>query len=204
MVLDAGAFYAGVPFGTANIKSTDKSYELSPDIKYVTSQSVYDEISHIKKDHDAITILIETGRLLIQSPEPEYINQTYKAALFTGDLPNLSEPDISAIALCIQTRFTLVSDDFAMLNVMRQLKMNTVSIMTRGIKRFYRWQYYCSGCGYVLSTRDMYRVYTDMTLHKKNKHIYKKSKKLKNISKKIITCELCGSALNRRTIKNDQ
>ena len=46
-VLDSSAFYAGIPFG-----SNQPSY---------TTSLVYDEIKHIKKNHDAIDILIEIG-----------------------------------------------------------------------------------------------------------------------------------------------
>jgi len=54
-VLDSSAFYAGIPFS-------------SNEPSYITSL-VYNEIEHIKKDHDAVQILIETKRLMIRDPE---------------------------------------------------------------------------------------------------------------------------------------
>jgi len=57
-ILDASAFYAGIPFG-----SSTQSY---------TTSLVFEEIKHIKKNHDALGILIETQRLCIKDPEAEF------------------------------------------------------------------------------------------------------------------------------------
>ena len=58
-MLDSSAFYAGIPFS-------------SNEPSYITSL-VYNEIEHIKKDHDAIRILIETKRLTINEPEDQFV-----------------------------------------------------------------------------------------------------------------------------------
>ena len=65
-VLDSSAFYAGIPF-----RSKEPSYIRS---------LVYDEIKHIKKDHDAISILIETKRLTISDPEDKFTTAAKDAA----------------------------------------------------------------------------------------------------------------------------
>ena len=64
---------------------------------YITSL-IYNEIEHIKKDHDAIQILIETKRLMVRDPEHRFIITVNDAAKKSGDFPNLSHEDISAIA----------------------------------------------------------------------------------------------------------
>ena len=51
-ILDASAFYAGVPF-----RSSEECY---------TTPLVYEEIQHIKKNHDALGTLLETNRLKIR------------------------------------------------------------------------------------------------------------------------------------------
>ena len=60
-VLDSSAVYAGVPFG-------------SNESNFITSL-VYEEIQHIKKEHDAIQILVETKRLVIQDPEVNFLEK---------------------------------------------------------------------------------------------------------------------------------
>ena len=131
-VLDSSAFYAGIPFS-------------SNEPGYITSL-IYNEIEHIKKDHDAIQILIETKRLMIYDPERRFILAVNDAAKKSGDFPNLSHEDISAIALCLQLKAELVTDDFAISNVAKNLSIKVIPVMTSGIKNVIIWKYYCPGC----------------------------------------------------------
>lgn len=131
-ILDASAFYAGIPFA-----SSEKSF---------TTQDVFDEIKHIKKDHKAIEIILETKRLEIMTPESEYINKVLLKSKDTGDFQNLSISDISVIALCLQLNAELVTDDFAVSNLAKQLNLTVIPVMTTGITRLANWIYFCSGC----------------------------------------------------------
>ena len=131
-VLDSSAFYAGIPFS-----SSEPS---------VTTSHVYNEIKHIKKDHDAVQILIETRRLKISDPEPRFIITVNNAAKKSGDFPNLSDEDISTIALSLQLKAELVTDDFAISNVAKNLNIKVIPVMTSGIKNVIIWKYYCPGC----------------------------------------------------------
>jgi len=131
-VLDSSAFYAGVPFS-----SSEPS---------VTTSHVYNEIKHIKKDHDAVQILIETRRLKISDPEHKFIITVNDAVKKSGDFPNLSQEDVSIIALSLQLNAELITDDFAVSNVAKNLSIKVIPIMTSGIKKIVTWIYYCPGC----------------------------------------------------------
>ena len=131
-VLDSSAFYAGIPFS-----SNEPSY-ITP--------LVYNEIDHIKKDHDAIHILIETKRLTVNEPEDKFVTAASDAAKKSGDFSNLSNEDISTIALSLQLKAELVTDDFALSNVAKNLNIKVVPVMTTGIKNVVTWRYYCPGC----------------------------------------------------------
>ena len=131
-VLDSSAFYAGIPFS-----SSEPS---------VTTSYVYNEIKHIKKDHDAVQILIETRPLKISDPDHRFIITVNNAAKKSGDLPNLSQEDISIIALSLQLNAELITDDFAVSNVAKNLSIKVIPIMTSGIKKIVTWIYYCPGC----------------------------------------------------------
>ena len=131
-ILDASAFYAGIPFS-----SNDECY---------TTSLVYDEIKHIKKNHDAIEILIETGRLKIMEPKKDSIEKVIKTAKNTGDYNQLSKEDISTISLCFELDGELVTDDFAISNVSKNLGLKVNSIMTSGISSIGKWVHYCPGC----------------------------------------------------------
>ena len=131
-VLDSSAFYAGIPFS-----SNEPSY-ITP--------LVYNEIDHIKKDHDAIQILIETKRLTVNEPEDQFVNAANNAAKKSGDFSNLSDEDVSTIALSLQLKAELVTDDFALSNVAKNLNIKVIPVMTTGIKNVVTWAYYCPGC----------------------------------------------------------
>ncbi len=139
VVLDASAFYAGVPFAGRGS---------APGASYVTTPDVYDEVSHIKRSHGALDALIASGRLSLARPVPARMHEARSAAEATGDMPNLSEPDVSAIALCMQAGLGIVTDDYAVSNVMRSLNLDVTPVMTRGISAVVKWQYYCPGCSY--------------------------------------------------------
>lgn len=131
-VLDASAFYAGIPFSS--------QYE------YHTTSLVFEEIKHIKKNHDALGILLETKRLKIIDPNPQDIKKVSSAAKKTGDFQELSKEDISSIALCFFLKGELVTDDFAVSNVSKNLGLRVIPLMTSGIRYVGKWVYYCPGC----------------------------------------------------------
>ena len=131
-VLDASAFYAGIPFA-----SQEKSY---------TTSVVFDEIKHIKKNHDVLKILVETKRLEILDPNQECITKVLSSSKEIGDFQNLSKGDISVIALCLQLGGELVTDDFAISNTAKHLNLKIIPIMTKGISNVKDWVYFCSGC----------------------------------------------------------
>lgn len=131
-ILDASAFYAGVPF-----RSSSECH---------TTSLVYDEIKHIKKNHDALGTLLETNRLKIREPSKESTDAAITASKDTGDFPQLSKQDISIIALCIEVNGEIISDDFAISNVARNLGLKISPIMTKGIEDVGRWIHYCPGC----------------------------------------------------------
>ena len=131
-ILDASAFYAGVPF-----RSSDD---------YYTTSLAYDEIKHIKKNQDVLGTLLETNRLKIREPNKESTEAAIKAAKDTGDFPQLSKQDISIIALCIEMNGEIISDDFAISNVIKNLGLKISPIMTQGIKDVGKWVHYCPGC----------------------------------------------------------
>jgi UPF0271 protein len=131
-ILDASAFYAGVPFGSAN--------------DCYTTSLVYEEIKHIKKNQDALGTLLETNRLKIMDPDKESTNAAIASAKETGDFPQLSKQDISIIALCISLKGEIISDDFAITNVAKNIGLKISPIMTNSFQDVGKWVHYCPGC----------------------------------------------------------
>ncbi len=131
-ILDASAFYAGIPFSTTD--------------EFFTTSLIFDEINHIKKNHGAIETLMETKRLKITDPDSEFVEKIKTASKKTGDFNQLSKQDISVIALCLQMNGEIITDDFAISNVAKNLKLKVSPLMTSGINDVGNWIHYCPGC----------------------------------------------------------
>jgi UPF0271 protein len=130
--LDAGAFYAGIPFLSSG--------------RYCTTQAVFEEVKHIKKSHGAIEVLLETGNLEIIDPDKNSIETARAAAKKTGDYQKLSHADFSIIALALQLKIKLLTDDYAVANVATSLKIPVESSSSKGIRETRKWIAYCSAC----------------------------------------------------------
>lgn len=131
--LDAGAFYAGIPFLSSG--------------RYCTTQTVFDEVKHIKKSYGVIEALLDIGSLEVIDPDRSNIEKAKVAAKKTGDYQKLSEADFSIIALALQLETTLLTDDYAVANVAASLKILVESSSSKGIKETRKWIAYCSACG---------------------------------------------------------
>ncbi|MDI1496112.1 MAG: nucleotide-binding protein [Cenarchaeum symbiont of Oopsacas minuta] len=137
-ILDASAFYAGVPFGSME--------------KYFTTMQIFDEISHIKEKHGAIDVLFQTGRLDVRQASKESLKIARDAATESGDIQTLSDSDVSLLALGYEMKGEIITDDYAISNVAKRLNVSILSVMTRGIIDTGRWIRYCSGCAKEFST----------------------------------------------------
>jgi UPF0271 protein len=134
LALDAGAFYAGLVF------------QSSTGI-YCTTEAVFDEVKHIKKSHGAIEALLESNSLQVITPDKKSTERVLAAARRTGDYAKLSDADISILALALQLKITLITDDYAVANVATTMNIPVRSLASRGISQTRKWITYCSACG---------------------------------------------------------
>ena len=144
LVLDASAFYAGIPFLGS---------------KCYTTKDVFDEIKHIKKSHEALEALIDAGNLQILEPEPSFVKDANELARRSGDIAKMSEADLSVLALALQFKGSkhdpvVVTDDYAVANTAEQAGVKISYVMTKGIKKVGRWIRYCSACGKSFTSKE--------------------------------------------------
>jgi endoribonuclease Nob1 len=132
-VLDASAFYAGTPF-------------LSSSTCYTTNL-VLKELIHIKKSYSALESLIDAGNLKIIDPEEQFLKKIIKIARKTGDFSKLSSADLSILSLALQLKATLISDDYAIINIAILLRIPIKTIATKGITKVRKWVTFCKACG---------------------------------------------------------
>lgn len=136
VILDASAFYAGIPF-----LGSSKCY---------TTSTVFDEIKHIKKSFDVLETLIEAGKLEVRDPDEKYVRTAMVMARKSGDLAKLSYADTSIIALALEMKDSnplIVTDDYAIANVAELASIKVSHVMGKGITRVGTWIRYCSICG---------------------------------------------------------
>ncbi len=144
LVLDATAFYAGIPFTGIDL------YYATPD--------VIREVSHGRVRETAIESLVEGGRLQIAEPAETFVRKVKETATQSGDFRQVSNADLSVVALALQLsetdeRVTIISDDYSVQNLASLLNISHAPIMTRGITKAVHWMVYCSGCGKVFQDR---------------------------------------------------
>jgi endoribonuclease Nob1 len=167
IVLDTSAFVAGFdPFSLS--------------VEQVTVPKVEKEIIRNSMNKLRFETALENGRVKIKVPSQEFVNQILASSSKVGDSFKLSETDIELLALAIELKATgynpqIVSDDYSIQNVAKQLDIEFSALATFGIKRLLEWIRYCPAC---------YREYPANSSAKE--------------------CKVCGTSLKRkprRTIK---
>ncbi|MAU85892.1 MAG: hypothetical protein CMA21_04770 [Euryarchaeota archaeon] len=108
------------------------------------------ELSRVSPDR---MLSIEAANLIWKSPSRESIDEATKISGETGDLDGLSETDLSLIALVIEVRGHLHTDDYRMQNVCSSSGLNWSPVETVGISETWNWELKCRGCGRVTSGR---------------------------------------------------
>mgnify|MGYP000095780616 CR=1 FL=1 len=139
LILDATAFYAGVPYTGLEC--------------YKTTAEVLKEVTHSGKYLAIINTLIDSKRLVVEEPPSEAYQRVRAAAAETKDISTLSEADLSILALALHYSekgdVVIVTDDYAVQNVAQTLNIRFTPTMSRGIRRMVRWVQYCPACSQV-------------------------------------------------------
>ena len=98
-----------------------------------------------------LSVSTASGKVKIQSPSKESVNEVLDEARALGDKVVLSRTDTSVVALALDLGKegkmpVIVSDDYAVQNVAEALKLNYQSLATFGIRQKFNWVLYCPAC----------------------------------------------------------
>ena len=129
-VLDATAIRAGVP-------TQDRT-------QHFTVPGVVDEVRRGKIARN-LELALEMS-ITVRVPEPEALRVVAAAASKTGDDGRLSETDIQVLALALELKATIISDDYSVQNVAKVLEIPCQGNL-EGIRKVIHWTYRCRGCG---------------------------------------------------------
>ena len=115
------------------------------DRNYYTTHEVLEEIKEeIKKA--GIDAAVSKGFLKIKEPSKDSIAKVEAMAKKTGDFKFLSKADISLIALALDLKALVISDDYAIQNVCNFLGLAYKGFLQKSIEKKIRWRFVCKGC----------------------------------------------------------
>jgi UPF0271 protein len=112
----------------------------------VTTPGVIDEFEGGGHSWRMLQYAREAG-LHVRLPPEKSVKKVRAAARKTGDLPTLSGTDIEVLALAVSLDdAVLVTDDYAIQNVARELDARYEAVVQDGIQQQFEWRYRCASC----------------------------------------------------------
>lgn len=117
-----------------------------PGRRWATTPEAMDEIRPGGRDARRLAYWREAG-LEVRSAGPEARTSVERAARAAGNLGRLSAADRSLLALALEARGTLWTNDHTMLDVARRLGVQALSVTTDGITATKDFRPRCTGCG---------------------------------------------------------
>ncbi len=138
MVLDTSAFVAG--FDPFSVKE-----------EQVAPPKVEEEVKRNTMTLLRFGTAVENGKIKIYAPSSEFEVKVKNSATLLGDSFFLSDTDTQVLALALEIRAQgnnpqILTDDYSIQNVAKQLGLGYVSLATFGIKRLLTWIRYCPAC----------------------------------------------------------
>ena len=132
LILDSSAILSGVPLQGKLVSTPAIEQEFSP------GGATYRTFQYLKK-----------AGLMILDPSENAKKRVEDASKKTGDTARLSHADkeILALAYDLKDDGLLLSDDYSIQNVAREMDIPYSSVTQRGITKIVHWGYRCRGCG---------------------------------------------------------
>ena len=138
IVLDTSAFLAGFdPFSLSE--------------EQLTVPAVEEEIKRNSIICTRFRTAIESGKLKVKGPRPEFLSSAKDFSTKLGDSYLLSKADTQLLALCLELKAEgykpqIVTDDYSIQNVATRMDVEFSALATFGIKRLLEWIRYCPAC----------------------------------------------------------
>ena len=111
--------------------------------KLITAPAVIDEVRG-KKLNEKISLALDINSIEQRLPKEKFLGEVHKATREAND--SLSQVDMQIIALALEFKAEIATDDYGIQNVAAKLGLKTIPVAERGIKKILHWQYYCVGC----------------------------------------------------------
>ncbi len=117
-----------------------------PPGRWLTTPEAAAEIKPGGKDARRFDFWLEQG-LEVRSADDGAAIRVDEAGLAAGNLGRLSDADRSLLALALQRKAVLVTDDHTMLDLALRLNVATQTVASKGVASTKDWRHRCLGCG---------------------------------------------------------
>ncbi|MCK5309320.1 MAG: hypothetical protein KAJ33_07495 [Thermoplasmata archaeon] len=111
---------------------------------WYTTQDIVDEVK-LGRQARNLDMLLGVS-IKVMSPDEASVNIIKETASKTHDIESLSRTDIGVLALAYELQATIISDDYAVQNIARILKI-PIKTDLKGIREIIHWTFRCRGCG---------------------------------------------------------
>ncbi len=96
-------------------------------------------------------IKIDSAELIWIEPDEKSLEIATNLAISTGDMAGLSKIDLGILALSINLKKTLVTDDYRLQNLAEKAGIEWKTVSTKGIKELWKWELRCIACKKIYS-----------------------------------------------------
>ena len=113
-----------------------------------------DVLRELRKQ-EALTPQLDTFlavKVRVVSPSKDAVASVRRQSEGTGDAHRLSPTDVRLLAVAKELDATIVTDDYSIQNLARDLGVTYEPILEPGITELVHWRYRCTGCGKAYET----------------------------------------------------
>ncbi len=108
-----------------------------------------DELLRIAPERE---IIIDAADLIWKTPKNGSMELASKLAIETGDMAGLSNVDLGIMALSLEEKRKLVTDDYRLQNLAQKAGIDWSPVSTKGISELWKWQLKCIACKKIFPT----------------------------------------------------
>ncbi len=145
MTINRGVRLSASMVGAARVLDTGALLHLPPPKLNggICADSQREEVERHDPDRG---LLLEQIRIHWRQPSPTGMDMATSAAQDTGDISGLSPVDMDVVALALEHRAIIVTDDYRMQNIAGIHGVGWHPVLESGIIEQLKWELECKGC----------------------------------------------------------
>ncbi len=118
---------------------------------FVLPSSVLEELVSRSVSH-VTDLLLAKPNVRVEDPSPAHVRAVQKEEKALSAGTTLSSTDLDVIALALQSKGGILSDDYMIQNLARSMGIKYLAIRTKGIKKLRSYYWHCTACGATYET----------------------------------------------------